>query len=50
MEAYIVREITKKIKDKIYHKFFDESGHEIKDKKEIKQITEGFISHLHITM
>tara|TARA_Y100000389_G_scaffold195452_2_gene226888 strand:- start:212 stop:1213 length:1002 start_codon:yes stop_codon:yes gene_type:complete len=41
MEAYIVREITKKLKDKIYHKFFDESGSEIKDKKHIKQITEG---------
>jgi len=41
MEAYIVREITKKIKDKIYHKFFDESGTEIKNKKEIKELTEG---------
>ena len=41
MEAYIIREITKKIKDKIYHKFFDKSGIEITDKKEIKQITEG---------
>ena len=33
MEQYIVRKISKTIKDKYYHKYYDKRDKEIKDKK-----------------
>ena len=32
MEQYIVRKISKTIKDKYYHKYYDKRDKEIKDK------------------
>tara|TARA_B100001094_G_C18072813_1_gene741020 strand:- start:210 stop:1208 length:999 start_codon:yes stop_codon:yes gene_type:complete len=41
MEQYIVRKITKTIKDKYYHKFYDKRDKELKDKKYIDNIIQG---------
>jgi DNA topoisomerase-1 len=41
MEKYIVRKITKTIKDKYYHKFYDKRDKELKDKKYIDNIIQG---------
>ena len=41
MEQYIVRKISKTIKDKYYHKYYDKRDKEIKDKKYINNIIKG---------
>ena len=46
MEQYIVRKITKTIKDKYYHKFYDKRDKELKDKKYIDNIYWDCIFHL----
>ena len=41
MNEYIHRNITKRIGDKIYHRFYNKRGIEIEDKEFIKQVSQG---------
>jgi DNA topoisomerase I len=41
MADYIYRKITKRVNDKIHHRFYDKKENHIKDKTYIKQICEG---------
>ena len=41
MKDYVVRTITKKTGQKIYHKYFTKQGDEIKDKDKIEEISSG---------